>query len=153
MREPALFSWPGTISPAVVHDIGSTLDLLPTFAKLAEAELPADLVLDGADISGALFGTGPSGRDVMFYYRGQELYAVRKGAFKAHFITKPAYGPGKAEHHDPPVLYNLAHDPSEKYDVAADHPDVIAEIIRVAEAHKAAMQPGEPQLEKVIGPK
>jgi arylsulfatase A-like enzyme len=151
MREPALFWWPGTIAPAVVHDLGSTLDLLPTFARLSGAKLPADLVLDGADISPALLGSGPSGRDAMFFYRGTELFAVRKGPFKAHFITQPAYGKGDPERHDPPQLYHLGHDPSEKYDVAADHPDVIAEIRRIADAHKKAMQPGEPQLEKVIG--
>jgi len=153
MREPALFWWPGTVPPRTVHDIGSTLDLLPTCAKLATAELPADLVLDGGDISAALLGTGPSGRDVMFFYRGEELYAVRKGPLKAHFITKPGYGKGQAEQHDPPLVYHLGHDPSEKYDVAADHPEEIAEIRELVEAHKAAMEPGEPQLERQIEPK
>ncbi len=151
MREPTLFWWPGTIPPGVVRDTGSTLDLLPTCAKLAGAKLPDDLVLDGLDISPALLGTGASPRDVMFYYRGVQLYAVRKGPFKAHFITRPAYGRDKAEKHDPPVLYHLGHDPSEKYNVAEKHPDVVAEIRKLAEAHKAAMEPGERQLEAVIG--
>ncbi|NQT41202.1 MAG: sulfatase, partial [Planctomycetes bacterium] len=35
MREPTIFYWPGTIGPGVVKDLGSTLDLLPTCAKLA----------------------------------------------------------------------------------------------------------------------
>lgn len=150
MREPTLFWWPGTIPPGVVTDIGSTLDLLPTCAKLAGAELPADLVLDGMDISPALLGTGKSPRDEMFFYRGVQLYAVRKGPFKAHFITRPAYGRGKPVRHDPPELYHLEHDPSEKYNVAEKHPEVIAEIRKLAEAHQAAMTPGTPQLEAVI---
>lgn len=33
MRVPAIFWWPGTIEPAVITDLGSTLDLLPTFAS------------------------------------------------------------------------------------------------------------------------
>jgi len=151
MREPALFWWPGTIPHRVVADIGSTLDLLPTCAKLAGAALPPGLVLDGGDISPALLGSGPSGREVMFFYRGEQLYAVRKGPFKAHFITRSGYGGDRAEHHDPPLLYHLGHDPSEKFDVAADHPEIVADIRREAEAHRAAMQPGEPQLEKRIG--
>lgn len=150
MREPTLFWWPGTIQPGVVRDVGSTLDLLPTCAKLAGAKLPDGLVLDGMDISPALLGTGPSPRDVMFFYRGTRLYAVRKGPFKAHFITQDAYGPGKPQSHDPPVLYHLGHDPSEKFDVAAQHPDVVAEIRKLADAHLAAMKPGEPQLEATI---
>jgi arylsulfatase A-like enzyme len=150
MREPTLFWWPGTIPPGVVRQLGSTLDLLPTCAKLAGVKLPEDLVLDGQDISPALLGTGPSPRGAMFFYRGVQLYAVRKGPFKAHFITRPAYGRGEAEHHDPPLLYHLGHDPSEKFNVAEEHPDVIAEIRKLADAHQAAMQPGEPQLEAVI---
>jgi arylsulfatase A len=150
MREPTLFWWPGTIPPGVVRDIGSTLDLLPTCAKLAGARLPDDLVLDGMDISPALLGTGPSPRDVMLFYRGVRLYAVRKGPFKAHFITQPAYGPGEAERHDPPLLYHLGHDPSEKFNVAEKHPEVLAEIRRLVEAHQAALTPGQPQLEAVI---
>jgi len=86
----------------------------------------------------------------MFYYRGVQLYAVRQGPFKAHFITRPAYGPGKPETHDPPLLYHLGHDPSEQYDVAAKYPEAVAAIRELAEAHKAAMQPGEPQLEATI---
>ena len=150
MREPSLFWWPGTISPSTVADMGSTMDLLPTIAELAGAELPDDLVLDGMDVSPALLGTGPSPRDVMFYYRGEQLYAVRKGPYKAHFITRPAYGAGKAEHPDPPELYHLGHDPSEKHNMAEKHPDIIAQIRELAEAHKAAMIPGEPQLEALI---
>lgn len=87
----------------------------------------------------------------MFFYRGTRLYAVRHGKFKAHFITQPAYGGGKAQGHDPPLLYDLGHDPGEKYDVAAGHPEVVAEIRRIARAHREEMKPGEPQLSKVIG--
>lgn len=150
MREPTIFRWPGTIRPGVVAELGSTLDLLPTCAKLIGAELPADRVLDGVDLSPALLGTGKSPRTTMFYYRGVQLYAVRHGAYKAHFITRPAYGRGKPQRHDPPELYNLEHDPSEKYDVAADHPEVIAEIERIAEAHRKTLKPVENQLEKML---
>ena len=150
MREPTIFRWPGKVKPGVVTDLGSTMDLLPTCAALCGAKLPGDLVLDGVDISPALLGTGPSPRDNMFYYRGRQLYAVRKGPYKAHFITKPAYGRGQAEQHDPPILYHLGHDPSETHDVSNDHPEVVAEIRKLAEAHKSAMVPGEPQLEKRI---
>lgn len=145
MREPTIFWWPGKIQPGVVRQIGSTLDILPTCAALAGAELPQDLVLDGYDISPALFGTGPSPREEMFYYRGEQLYAVRKGPFKMHLTTQAGYG-DKPHMHTPPALYNLEHDPSEKYDIAKKHPEVIAELTKLAEAHKKAMAPGKSQL-------
>jgi len=151
MREPALFWWPGKVVPGVVQDMGSTMDIFTTCATLAGAKLPADRVIDGVDLSDALFGTGKSPRETMFFYRGAQLYAVRHGRFKAHFTTKPAYGGNQPETHDPPLLYHLGHDPSEKYNVAAEHPDVIAKIREIAESHRQTLKPGEPQLQKRLG--
>jgi arylsulfatase A-like enzyme len=150
MREPCIMWWPGKIKPAVVNDIGSTMDIYTTILTLAGARVPTDRVVDGLDLSPALFGRGPSPRKTMFYYRGAKLYAVRKGPYKAHFITKPAYGKGKEMHHEPPLLYHLGHDPSEKYDISKDHPEVIAEIRREVALHLATLVPGEDQLAKRI---
>ena len=151
MREPAIFWWPGTIEPGVVQDMGSTMDLLVTCTKLAGGKVPDDRPIDGVDLTPALLGTGSSPRQTMFFYRGEQLYAVRNGPLKAHFITQPAYGPGKKEAHDPPVLYHLGHDPGEHYNVAGKYPEALAELVKLAEEHKAAMIPGKPQLEAVIG--
>jgi arylsulfatase len=96
-----------------------------------------------------LKGTG-QGRDIFFYYRGPRLFAVRKGPFKAHYVTQPGYGKDKAEEHNPPILYHLEHDPGERFDVAKDHPALLAEIAREVERHKAKMIPGKPQLEAII---
>jgi arylsulfatase A-like enzyme len=153
MREPTIFWQPGALKPGVVTDIGSTLDLLPTFCQLAGVQAPADRVLDGYDLSGVLLGKGPSPRRTMYYWRGSKLYAVRHGSFKAHFITQPEYGAGPAVVHDPPELYNLDHDPSEKFNVALKRPEVIAEIRRLAEAHRQAIPPVENQLDKRLPPK
>jgi arylsulfatase A-like enzyme len=150
MREPAIFWWPGKVKPGVVRDMGSTLDLLPTCVKLCGAKLPTDRKLDGVDISPALLGTGKSPRDTMFYYRAKKLYAVRHGDYKAHFFTRASYGKGsRTEYeHSPPLLYHLGHDPGEKYNIAKKHPEVIARIKEIAEAHKASVAPVENRLEK-----
>ncbi len=150
MREPCIMWWPGKIKPAVVNDIGSTMDLYTTILTLGGSKVPTDRVVDGLDLSPALFGTGPSPRKVMFYYRGAKLYAVRKGPYKAHFITKSAYGGGKEMHHDPPLLYHLGHAPSEKYDISQDHPEVIIEIRKELALHLAMLKLGEDQLAKRI---
>ena len=94
VRTPAIFWWPGTIKPGVVTDLGSGLDLIATAASLSGAALPRDLVLDGVDLSPALRGSGPSPRNELFYYWDSELRAIRKGRYKAHFITSGAYGDG-----------------------------------------------------------
>ncbi len=151
MREPTVFWWPNHIPSGVVTDMGSTLDLLPTICKIAGADVPDDREMDGMDLRPALLGKGKSPRDVMYYYRGQQLYAVRKGNYKAHFITELAYmRDTKKTHHDPPVLYHLGHDPSEKYNIAKDHPDVIEEIRTLVKQHQATIKPVEDQLAKRI---
>ncbi|MFN0084654.1 MAG: sulfatase [Blastocatellia bacterium] len=152
MREPAIFWQPGTVKPGVVTDIGATLDLLPTFCALAGVKAPSDRVLDGYDLSPVLRGKGRGARETMFYWRGSKLYAVRHGSFKAHFIMRSGYGGEAAVMHETPELYNLDHDPSEKWNVAAKHPDVIAEIRRLAEAHQHAIPPVENHLDKRIAP-
>jgi arylsulfatase A-like enzyme len=152
MREPTIFWWPGRIPAGTVMDMGTTMDILPTFCKLAGVEIPGDRVYDGADISPALFGTGPSGREVVFYYRGTRIFAVRKGPYKAHFITKTAYGKDDEKAHDPPLLFHLEHDPSELYDIAAQHPEVIKDIRAEITKHQQSLKPVKNQLEERINP-
>ncbi len=162
MREPTVFRWPGKLKPGVVMDMATTMDLLPTFCKLSGTELLKDRVYDGYDVSPLLFGNGKSERDVVFYYRGQKVYAIRKGDFKAHFITQNEYGSQTAHPitnppteilntpmvHETPLLYNVNIDPSEKFNIAEEHPEVIAEIRKVMEKHLAGIEPVENQLEK-----
>ena len=152
MREPFIAWWPGRVPAGkTVHDVVSTLDLLQTLLPLAGAKAPNDREMDGYDISPVLFGTGTSPRDVMYFYRGEGLYALRKGAFKAHFITEEAYGKNtnRTEHH-PPLLYNLDRDPSERFNIAKDQPEVIAEIQKIADQHRKTIKRVENQLEKII---
>lgn len=150
MREPTIFWWPGKIKPRVVHDMGSTLDVFPTFCALAGAKVPDDRVMDGYDLAEPLFRVGPSPRDEMFYYREAELYAVRKGPWKAHYLSKPEYTGNELTKHDPPLLYNVLEDPSEKYDVAEKHPEVLEMIAKVRDEHLKNMVKGEDQLAEVI---
>lgn len=148
MREPAIFWWPETIPTGVKMEMATTLDLFPTFCRLAGTSLPSDRVYDGYDILPVILGTGKNPRDVVFYYRDVDVFAVRKGAFKAHFQTQSEYGDQTITAHNPPLLYNLLTDPSEKHDVAAQHPEIIAEIREVLKEHQASVVPVENQLEK-----
>jgi arylsulfatase A len=84
MRACTLAWWPGKIKPGTSNDaITGMLDILPTFAKLAGAALPAGRKLDGMDISPLLLGeAGAGGHDSFYYYRGLKLEAVRQGPWK-----------------------------------------------------------------------
>lgn len=151
MREPTIFWWPGKIAARVQMEMGATMDLLPTFCALAGVPAPCDRTLDGYDLSGLLLGeTDKSPRDRVFYWREEQLYAVRVGPWKAHFITQGCYGQGEnREEHETPQLYQLEYDPSEKHDVSALHPEQLVELQAIAEEHRASIEEGvENQLDK-----
>jgi arylsulfatase A-like enzyme len=148
MREPGIGWWPGTILPGTItSELASTMDLYTTCLLLAGADVPDDREVDGVDLRPVLFGKGTSPRDSMIYYRGEQVFAARLGPWKAHFLTRAGYGEPRPTPHDPPELYHLLHDPSEKYNVAADHPDVIEQIRELVKMHKATVKPVVNQLE------
>lgn len=94
----------------------------------------------------------------MFYYRRNQVYAVRKGDYKAHFITELCWGNSRTSLFvtDPeieinnkptvletPLLYNVNIDPSERFNIAEQHPEVINEIRKLLEEHLADINPNK----------
>jgi uncharacterized sulfatase len=151
VRTPAIFWWPGSVRPGTVTDMGSGLDVITTAAAIAGARMPSDRVIDGVDLSPALRGTGESQRHSLFYYWNSELRAVRKGRYKAHFITSGAYGLGEARTtHTPPLLFDLAADPGERFDIAAAHPEIVADLVREADAHRRTVTPTRPLFDELL---
>jgi arylsulfatase A-like enzyme len=141
-RVPAIVWGPGRVAPGVVTGLGAGIDLFPSFAAAAGAELPAGLELDGLDLGPVWRGAGPSPRETMLYYRGTVLQAVRQGPFKAHFATRPGFGVGvEVVAHEPPLLFQVEHDPGEQRDVAARHPEILQALRRLAEETRSRLMP------------
>ena len=136
MREPCVMRWPGVIPAGTTcKEVASTIDLLPTIAKLAGTSAPTDRIIDGKDILPLMRGdTGAtSPHEAFFYYQGNALQAVRSGLWKLR-VEQPLNGldlytriPGDIK--APESLYNLFTDPGEQKNVIKDHPD-IAERLR-----------------------
>ena len=126
--------------------MGSGLDLLPTFVALADVALPTDREYDGMDLSQTLLEGAASPRDHLFYWRLQDVYAVRKGAYKAHFTTMESFSGEPPKTHAAPLLYNLDDDLSEQFDVAAQHPEIVAELTALVAEHKKTISPTVDQL-------
>jgi arylsulfatase A-like enzyme len=149
VREPGIFWWPGTIQPAVISKMGSTLDLLPTLASLSHAELPNDRIYDGYDLSQVLFGEDVNPRDEMFYYHSTKLFAARKGKYKLHYFSNNPMGyPENLKELEKYKLYNVEEDPSEKYNIIDQHPEIVKEIEEMVAIHRETVVPVENQLEK-----
>lgn len=139
MRVPAIVWWPGTIKPNQINEaVATTMDLFPTIMNLASIDKPNDREYDGTDLMPLLSGKVEKVRDVIYYYNWNKLYAVRKGPWKAHFITKPSYRKDVPPTvHEVPLLYNLEMDPSEKYNLSKENPGIVKEITAIYEKHKA----------------
>jgi len=146
MREPCIMRWPGKIPAGTLcNELSTTMDILPTFAKLAGASLPGKRI-DGKDIWPLMSGKAGarSPHEAFFYYRGWGLQAVRSGKWKLHFphdyFTLAGRGGGKGGQPaecEPAsiglVLFDLEKDIAEQHDVSAEHPDVVATLMKLAD--------------------
>jgi arylsulfatase A len=146
MRVPGVMWMPGRIRPGVTSQPASTLDLYPTALALAGVSPPADVVLDGRNLAPLLFAGESLPMRPFIYYRGDQIFACRLGHWKAHFRTQTGYGQPQPDPHEPPLLFHLPHDPSERFNVAADHPDVLADIQAAVDLHRKVITVGKPQL-------
>jgi arylsulfatase A-like enzyme len=141
-RVPALFWWPGRVPAGrVCEEMATAMDFLPTFARLADAEPPRDRVIDGKDIRPLLFGQqgAKSPYEVFYFYYGSQLQAVRSGPWK---LFVPLEKPVQHPHHQgggpsPPMLFNVVEDVGCRRNVAADRPDVVDRLMRLAEKGRA----------------
>ena len=153
VRVPAIFWGPGKVKPAVISGMGSTLDILPTIASFASISLPADREYDGYDLKPVLTSAARSPRTEMIYYHDEKIFAARKGDFKLYFYrNNPSGYPEKLEKLDSLTLFNLQHDPSERYNLASSHPDKITEIRDMVRDHQSSVKLVETQLDKRIAP-
>jgi arylsulfatase A-like enzyme len=139
IREPAIAWWPGRIPAGrVSREISITMDLFTTCLTLAGVEIPQDRPIDGVNLLPVLEGKGSLGERTLFFYRGGLLQAVRRGPWKLSYYA-PGKGlkPGLAQSGR---LYNLPVDPSEKYDLADRHPEIVAMLKKEMGRFKASLK-------------
>ncbi|MFN0076384.1 MAG: sulfatase [Prosthecobacter sp.] len=142
MRMPCVMRWPGKIAAGAVNDaLCSTMDMLPTFAALADAKLPLQKI-DGHDIRSILFDASstksPWDDDGYFFYRMEQLQAVRAGDWKLYLPLEGKFAnlqrkrePARLE------LYDVRHDVSEQQEVSAQHPEIVQRLAALAEKARA----------------
>ena len=111
--------WPARIKPGqVCKQVAATIDLLPTFAGMVGAELPAERPIDGHDIAALLddpAAPSPHDKAGYFYYKNSKAEAVRLGKWKLHLKKQPE-------------LYDLRADISEENNLAESEPDIVAQL-------------------------
>jgi arylsulfatase A-like enzyme len=117
IRVPFMVQWPGRLKAARTYDKPViSLDILPTAAAAAGAELPSGRKLDGVNLLPYLSGEKRQLPHEALFWRSGQNHAARKGDWK---LVKMG---------DKTGLYNLASDIGEKKDLKAEKPDVLKDM-------------------------
>ena len=140
-RVPTIVWQPGKVPAGTVCDqLATTMDLLPTFAKLAGGNPPTEHKIDGHDISPLLFGeaNAESPYEAFYYYHRDQLQAVRSGPWKLFLPVEAAGHPHFSKKLPPQdLLFNVVEDIASEHNLAAEHPDVVARLKGLAEQARA----------------
>ena len=119
-RVVALASWPGHIKEgSTVNEMIHTVDLYPTLINLAGGHLGKNKPLDGMDVWGTISEGRPSPRMEVVYNIEPFRAAVRQGDWKLIWRTLL---PQSVE------LFNIAEDPSETKNLAAENPEKVSQL-------------------------
>jgi arylsulfatase len=120
IRVPLIARWPGKVPAGTTSDhVCAFWDIMPTLAEIVGVKTPKDI--DGISLLPTLLGKGRQLQHRYLYWEYARRQAVRTGDWKAI-------------RHRPDrniELYNLKNDISEQNNVAAENPQIAAEITRI----------------------
>ena len=152
IRTCAIIRWPGHIKPGSTSNaMFSTMDFLPTFARLLDAKLPSDRPIDGTEQTGVLFGTSEKGnRESLLSFIGPDLMAVRWKQWRVYFTDVQPSGigpqrqPGLFSQNAPlvgyPKIYNIEMDPHEDLVVGGMFMWVMSPALDVVHKYKETLK-------------
>ena len=134
-RVVALANWPGHIKPGAVGEMVHVVDMYPTIIGLAGAKASKDKPLDGLDVWSTISEGKSSPRTEVVYNIEPFRAGIRQGEWKLIWQT---ILPSSIQ------LYNIARDPSEKTNAAAENPAIVAALQK--RANELAALAVKPQL-------
>lgn len=121
VRVPFVLRWPARLEPGQFDAPVISLDLAPTALAAVGAEMPAEM--DGVDLAPFITGEIEGAPHQRLYWRRGVAAAIRDGDWKLIRVET-----------NPVMLFDLARDPGERTNVAADHPEVVADLLAALSA-------------------
>jgi arylsulfatase A-like enzyme len=130
LRVPYVAKWPGHIPPGTRYAAPvSNIDILPTLAAAAGAQIPADRRIDGVNLLPYLAGGAPAQAARTLHWRDGPYRALRHQGWKLIRSERPKKD----------WLFHLDDDPTEQRNLAAARPDKLAELGALMQQHHAGM--------------
>ena len=145
VRVPFAVQWKGTLPAGAVSEAQVIqLDLLPTALAAAGVAAEPGWKLDGVDLLPTLRGKAARPPHEALYWRQGQQMAIRLGAWKLVRYDRAVDRPGatsdlRATEVTPGRLYNLDDDRGEENDLAARHPEKVAELLRAWQSWDAQL--------------
>jgi len=147
IRVPTVFYWKDrTEKGKVISEPAIMTDWFPTFTSIADAQIPEDRIYDGVDLSGLLFDEKKLPKRTFFFYKGDQLQAVRKGKWKYKIPDLP--GEKEKNRNDfswtdfnkTPVLFDLEKDPGEQNNLWKQFPETAAMLQQKIDSFHLSVQ-------------
>ena len=141
IRTIGMIRWPGKIEPGASNEMFSTMDFMPTFARIVGAEMPEDRPIDGVDQLDFLLGEQPkSNREHLITFTSDQLQAIRWRQFRYYLvdIVPSGFGASRQEglagtyrklHY--PLIYNIEADPREEFNINTTRGWVAGQAMRI----------------------
>ena len=118
-RVPCIMNWPNHITPNQIHaEMATCLDIFPTILDVADIK-PSNQQIDGKSLISVLLDNQKHTLDTFYYFQTDKLQAVRIAEWKLRTTESEM------------ELFNLASDPSEKYNLVEEHPSRVSNMLEV----------------------
>jgi arylsulfatase A-like enzyme len=136
-RAPFFIRWPsrGIGGGRDIGDLAMHVDVLPTLIELCGLNPPNDVSFDGVSLAGLLTGAGGS------LPERTQFLQYHQGTLPPEKWTNAVITPRWRLVHGR-ELYDIKVDPGQQHDVAAQHPDVVADLRARHEVWWAEVAPG-----------
>lgn len=126
LRSPFLIRWPAQIEAGLrVPHVTAAIDLLPTLAEIAGADLPTTKPLDGRSFSSLLQGDEDAWAPRLLHSIKNQQASVRNERFRMDTTG---------------ALFDIIQDRGQYHDVATEHPQLVKKLRSAMDEHQAAMQ-------------
>lgn len=139
-RIPFIVRWPAKVKPSKQQSLFSQIDVYASLASLLNQPLRKGAAPDSQEHLNTFLGRNNTGREYIVQQNLNNTLAIVKGQWKyiepsdapaIEFWTKMELGNDQQ-----PQLYDLSSDPSEKTNVAKQHPDIVKELAELLESVK-----------------